>query len=80
MKIFAFQKIYSEQFDPYFVYAADVNEACSKIRRAYPLNSFNILEPKEIPHPGLVQEQVRGIHTLEVIGALTGDTPHLYNK
>lgn len=79
MKLFAFQKVYSEEFDPYFVYAEDVAEACNKIRKAYPLNTFNIFTLKEIPHPGLVQEQVKGIHSLEVIGTLNGDRYRLYN-
>lgn len=68
MKVFAFQRAYSEDFDPYFVFANTQEEAEQKIREAYPINIFTVYELKELPHPGVLDKQVRGIYTLEATG------------
>ena len=70
MKLFAFQRSYDEDFDPYYVFAEDKEEAVKKIREAYPSTSFYIYVLKEIPFPGLSGKDIKGIHTLEPLGWL----------
>ena len=68
MKLFGFNRAYANEFDPYFVYAEDLEEAIRKIRIPYPDTKFNIYLLKEIQYPGTTGKDYKGVYSLEFSG------------
>lgn len=73
LELFAFNPCYSDEFDPYFVWAKDLADAEAQLRHFRPIGIYNVykLAPMK-PQCFIVNKPMEGknVYTLECIKTL----------